>query len=104
MKPRLVFPRRIGSLIYTDREFQAIFKFIGIYIFFLVLGSLILMSQGYSAINSLFQVASAQGNVGLSVVSELSIISKLTLIFNMWIGRLEIWAVLVFIIYILRRR
>ena len=104
LRPRLVFPRRIGNLIYTDKEFQAVFKFIGIYIFFLVLGSLILMSQGYSAINSLFQVASAQGNVGLSVLPELSIISKITLIFNMWIGRLEIWTVLVFIIYIIRRR
>ncbi|MCK4497561.1 MAG: TrkH family potassium uptake protein [Candidatus Aenigmarchaeota archaeon] len=104
LKPRLVFPRRIGSIIYTEKEFQAIFKFIGIYIFFLVVGSFILMSQGYPAINSLFQVASAQGNVGLSVISELSIISKITLIFNMWIGRLEIWAVLVFIIYILRRK
>jgi len=104
MKPRLVFPRKIGSLKYTDKEFQAIFKFTGIYIFFLVVGSFILMSQGYSGINSLFQVASAQGNVGLSVIPELSIISKVTLIFNMWIGRLEIWAVLAFIIYIIRRR
>lgn len=104
LRPRLVFPRRFGNLIYTEREFQAVFKFIGIYIFFLFLGSIILMSQGYSAINSLFQVVSAQGNVGLSVLPELTIISKITLIFNMWIGRLEIWTVLVFIIYILKRR
>ncbi|MFC2143792.1 TrkH family potassium uptake protein [Candidatus Aenigmatarchaeota archaeon] len=103
LRPRLVFPRKIGSITYTEKEFQSVFKFIGIYVFFLVLGSLILMSQGHSAINSLFQVASAQGNVGLSVVTELSIISKITLIFNMWIGRLEIWAILVFIIYIFRR-
>ncbi len=104
IKPRLVFPRRIFNLIYTEDELQAVLKFTGIYIFFLILGSFILMSQGHSAINSLFQVASAQGNVGLSVVPDLSIISKLTLIFNMWIGRLEIWAVLVFITFILRRR
>ncbi|MEE9323270.1 MAG: TrkH family potassium uptake protein [Candidatus Aenigmarchaeota archaeon] len=104
MRPRLVFPRRIANLAYTEDELQAIFKFIGIYLLFLIIGSFILMSQGHPAVNSLFQVASAQGNVGLSVIPDLNIISKITLIFNMWIGRLEIWAVLVFIIYILRRR
>lgn len=104
LRPRLVFPRKIGSLKYTDQEFQAIFKFIGIYIFFLAIGSFILMSQGYSSIDSFFQVTSAQGNVGLSVIPELTLISKITLIFNMWIGRLEIWSVLIFIIFVLRRK
>ncbi len=102
--PRLVYPRKIFSLNFTEDEMQAVFKFIGIYVFFLIIGSFILMSQGHSGVNSLFQVASAQGNVGLSVIPELNIISKLTLIFNMWIGRLEIWAVLVFFAYVLGRR
>jgi len=103
LKPRLVPPKRVGNITYTEEIFQAVFKFIGIYLFFLIIGSFILMSQGHPAMDSLFQVASAQGNVGLSVIPNLNVISKLTLIFNMWIGRLEIWAVLVFIIYILGR-
>jgi len=104
LKPRLIPPMRIGNISYTDEEVQAIFKFIGIYIIFLVFSSFVLMFHGNSAVDSLFQAASAQGNVGLSVIPELSIISKTVLIFNMWIGRLEIWSVLIFIIYVIRGR
>jgi trk system potassium uptake protein TrkH len=45
----------------------------------------------------MFEVASAQGNVGLSIGitnAGLSYIGKIMLILNMWIGRLEIIPVL----------
>lgn len=56
------------------------------------------MSYGYGGINSLFEVASAQGNVGLSmgIVSyNMPDVAELFLIFNMWIGRIEIIPALV---------
>jgi trk system potassium uptake protein TrkH len=54
-------------------------------------------SQEYTLSDVVFEVASAQGNVGLSVgitQPTMSLASKLALCFNMWIGRLEIIPVL----------
>ena len=56
------------------------------------------MQCGYGGINSLFEVASAQGNVGLSTgitSPTMPSIAEAFLIFNMWIGRIEIIPVLV---------
>jgi trk system potassium uptake protein TrkH len=56
------------------------------------------MQYGYSGIDSFFEVASAQGNVGLSlgiISPNMPDIAEILLIFNMWIGRLEIIPVLV---------
>ena len=54
--------------------------------------------DSYSGIDSFFEVASAQGNVGLSlgiISPNMPDIAEILLIFNMWIGRLEIIPVLV---------
>ena len=67
---------------------------------FLALGVLILLHlvpSEYSLSDVLFEVASAQSNVGLSVGithPELPEMAKLILCFSMWIGRLEIIPVL----------
>nr|WP_279383425.1 potassium transporter TrkG [Methanobacterium formicicum] len=57
-----------------------------------------LTSYGYGGLNSLFEVASAQGNVGLTmgiVSPTMPDLAELFLIFNMWIGRIEIIPALV---------
>ena len=54
----------------------------------------------YTLADVVFEVASAQGNVGLSVGithPAMSLASKLMLCFNMWIGRLEIIPVLMLV-------
>ena len=55
---------------------------------------------GYTLSDVIFEVASAQGNVGLSVGitgPTMPLLSKLMLCFNMWIGRLEIIPVLMLV-------
>ena len=74
-----------------------------LWLVFLVLGVVVLLHTvpaGYTLSDVVFEVASAQGNVGLSVgitQPTMSLASKLTLCFNMWIGRLEIIPVLMLV-------
>ncbi|RZV05238.1 trk system potassium uptake protein TrkH [Natrinema hispanicum] len=80
------------------------FVFLGIGMFVLLL----ILPQGeYTLENVIFEVASAQGNVGLSAgitgPESLPTLGKLMFLFNMWIGRLEIIPVLVTLRAIFRR-
>ncbi len=78
-----------------------IFLFLGI----LVL-SLTIPTESFGLKSILFEVASAQGNVGLSTGitgPNMPLLSKLMLIFNMWIGRLEIIPIIIFIESLLQK-
>jgi len=69
-----------------------------IYLFFILVSSLVLMQYGYGGVDSFFEVVSAQGNVGLSVgitSPTMPDVTEIFLIFNMWIGRIEIIPALV---------
>ncbi|MFT4883768.1 MAG: trk system potassium uptake protein TrkH [Natronomonas sp.] len=87
----------------ASREFMEAAIIAVLWTVFLVVGALVLLvvlpSAEYSLENVLFEVASAQGNVGLSSgitgPNSLPAIGKVTFLFHMWIGRLEIIPVLV---------
>ena len=54
--------------------------------------------ENQNLINVMFDVISAQSNVGLSagiVSSTMSMYSKIALIINMIVGRLEIWGFII---------
>ena len=73
-----------------------------LWILFLLVGVGVLshVVPGYTLSEIIFEVASAQGNVGLSTgitSASLSSIGKVMLILNMWIGRLEIIPVLMLV-------
>ncbi len=74
-----------------------------LWLVFLGLGVVVLLHSvppDYTLSDVVFEVASAQGNVGLSVGithPTMSLVSKLMLCFNMWIGRLEIIPVLMLV-------
>jgi len=74
-----------------------------LWLVFLGLGIVVLLHtvpENFTLSDVVFEVASAQGNVGLSVgitQPTMSLASKLMLCFNMWIGRLEIIPVLMLV-------
>jgi len=84
-----------------SREFEeaAIISFL--WLAFLAVGLVVLLSTidpSFTLANAVFEVASAQGNVGLSsgiTGPDMPTPAKVTFLFNMWIGRLEIIPVLV---------
>lgn len=95
-----VFPRKISGKTVKDAEIKEAGSYTFLYLFFIVIAWFIFLSYGYGGINSLFEIASAQGNVGLSVgITEptMPTIPEILLIIGMWIGRIEIIPALVLI-------
>ncbi|MBM4241281.1 MAG: TrkH family potassium uptake protein [Euryarchaeota archaeon] len=88
-----VIVRKICGKPVGDAEIKEAGIYTFIYLIFIFVSWLVLMQYGYGGINSLFEVTSAQGNVGLSTgitSPTMPDVAKAFLIFNMWIGRIEI--------------
>ncbi len=88
-----VFAKKFEKRIIKDSEIKQVFQFIVFYALFVFLGVFVLTFEGFEMSQALFEVVSAQSNVGISAgISEqgLPLLSKTMLILNMWIGRLEI--------------
>jgi trk system potassium uptake protein TrkH len=74
--------------------------FVFVYLIMFVLSVLIVMFYYQNVAQVLFEVASGLSNVGLSsglITAASPVIVKLTFIADMWIGRLEIWPILLFL-------
>jgi trk system potassium uptake protein len=93
-----VIPRKIAGKTVQDAEIKEAGSYTFLYLFFLFIAWLVFMAYGYGGIDSFYEIASAQGNVGLSVgitSPNMPTIPEIFLIFNMWIGRIEIIPALV---------
>ena len=106
-----VIKRKVGSYVFTTEDLQEVTSFTMTYLSFLLVGTLYLMIRvKTSLVDAFFEVASAQGNVGLSVGITSPVLPldvKTLLIVLMWVGRLEIFSILVFVVSvaaIFRRR
>ncbi|WP_048151291.1 TrkH family potassium uptake protein [Palaeococcus ferrophilus] len=97
-----VIKRKVGEYVFSEDEIREVLGFTMTYIAFLIFGTIYLMLRvGRSLVDSFFEVASAQGNVGLSVGITSPLMpfdTKFLLILHMWIGRLEIFSTLVFLV------
>ena len=101
-----IIPFKIGKKVFAPTEVRDVSIYSTTYILLLFAGAMILMLYGNSLANSLFEVASAEGNVGLSVgitAPTMPLVEKIVLILEMWFGRLEIFPVLIMIVDIFRR-
>ncbi len=95
-----VIPRKISGKNVGDAEIKEAGGYLFLYFIFLFASWLVLMQYGYGGVDSIFEVASAQGNVGLStgiVTPTMPPMPEIFLIINMWIGRIEIIPVLVLV-------
>ena len=91
--PSYVFPLKYGRRQIESEEILEAFRLIFIYVATLAVGTVLLVGLGFNVADSLFECASAQGNVGLSVgivSGSLSVAAQLVLIIEMWVGRLEV--------------
>ncbi len=104
---KAVIPFKIGRNTYPVEEIRTATLYSILYIIVLCLGALVFMAGGHTAADSLFEVASAEGNVGLSVGItniDMPVYEKIVLIIEMWVGRLEIFPVLTLLAAPFRRR
>jgi trk system potassium uptake protein TrkH len=103
---RAVVPMKISGRIYSDQEIMETAIYAFIYVIVLIGGAVVLMMLGNPAMDSLFESASAQGNVGLSVgITEagMPLAGKISLTIQMLVGRLEIIPVIAFFSYLIGR-
>ena len=91
---RGVIVPKLQSRTLSDDEIIDAFAIAGSYLFFVVLGALLLAGcYGYRPVDAFFEIASAQGGVGLSAgitAPDAPAGVKALLIFHMWLGRLEV--------------
>ncbi len=98
---------KLGGKLYSWNELSSVALYAWLYLVVLVLGAIVFMFDGFSPVDSLFEVASAEGNVGLSVGitgPAMLLHEKIILIIEMWSGRLEIFPVLILFLAPFRRR
>ena len=92
LPPTVITPFKFGKKLMKDADVTIISIFICIYILILSISSVFISFLGYPPLDSFFEVASAEGTVGLSVIDlkPMHWSGKIVLIINMLFGRLEI--------------
>lgn len=85
--------KRYAGGVVDDDDIKLLYSFIASYVFFIIIGVIVLTAYNYPLSTSIFEVVSTQGNVGvpIGVTSHtMPLVPKIMLILNMWIGRLEV--------------
>lgn len=102
--PRRIFSHRLGNKFLSGDEWRnevneaAVISFLWAVFLFIGIISFSILMPHYELIDIIFEICSAQGNVGLSsgiTGPAMPAAAKIVMMFNMWIGRLEIIPVIV---------
>lgn len=96
---RAVLSIKVREKVLEYEEVLRVASFFFLYTAIVFVSGLLITTFGYDFLGALFTVASAQGNVGLISVPSVfwfstPALTKIILIVNMWIGRLEIFPAL----------
>ncbi|MDP3971239.1 MAG: potassium transporter TrkG [bacterium] len=102
LSPHLIVNRIIEGEKYDSDAVNIVFRTTFMYLVAVLISGIVLMSYGYSAVDSFFQVSSTIGTVGLSVITDTPPLAKFILTIDMWLARLEFWAVIVFVAYFIK--
>jgi trk system potassium uptake protein TrkH len=97
-----IVPIKIGNQVLKREEALGALSYICLYSGILLVGSIFFMFYGFPAVESVFTVASAQGNVGLTMIFGeawfgMAPALKILLSIHMLVGKMEIIPVLVLI-------
>jgi len=103
LHPEAVMPVKYGKKVVPDEMLHSIFSFVILYIILFATVASIFFFMGYDPVTSLSSVAATIGNVGpgfarigpFNNYAFFNPFAKLLLTFCMWIGRLEIFTVLI---------
>ena len=106
LHPRAILPIRLGRKMVPQNVMESILSFFILYILIFAVASLILSALGMDIVSATSAAATTLGNVGPGFnmigpamhFGEVHPIGKLVLILCMWIGRLEIFTVIVLLI------
>ncbi len=106
LQPKLVRPIRLGKQVVHENVMNSIFSFIILYILVFMISTFLLSLMGIEKVSAASASIATLGNIGpgfdlvgpSSSFSAIPVLGKLVLIANMWIGRLEIFTVLVLLI------
>ena len=90
-----MMPIRMGNNLIPEETVLQVTSYVLLYLALGMAGSLVFMLFGYRALDSLFTVFSAQGNVGLNAMPDAAYygmhgVLKVQLIVHMLLGRTEI--------------
>lgn len=98
-----IIPLKIGGRVFKEEEVLYTLTYVLLYFLFISIGTGIFVYLGHPLVDALFDVTSAQGNVGLNAIANYSPVEKVVLMFHMIVGRLEIVPVLVLLSSLKRR-
>jgi trk system potassium uptake protein len=94
-----IIPLRIKNQLVEEKDLLVVVVFVTLFLFILFSGTIIFLLLGYSLLDSSFQMTSALGTVGLQTIDLMAVpvIGKITLIFAMLLGRLEIFPLFIMV-------
>jgi len=101
--PRLIRPIKFNNKAVSDEILQSILSFVVIYILVFIFSAMLLTLLGVDMISSATASIATLGNIGpgfnivgpMANFASLPPLGKIILINNMWVGRLEVYTVLV---------
>ncbi|RAR26695.1 TrkH family potassium uptake protein, partial [Pseudomonas sp. MDMC224] len=101
LHPQAVLPLRVGKKSLTDDAMRSVAAFITLYVMLFGFGAVVLGMLEEDFVVAFTASAAAVGNIGpglgtvgpMAHYGELHPLSKLTMIFQMWAGRIELIAV-----------